>query len=352
VGSLRLSLMSTPRRADGDGMTGTEQGWYPDPGAQADLRWWDGLTWTSHTRARPPEPPVAASVLSTAPPPPMMARTAVASAPEPPRAAPGSFTDWGQNGIAPVGTLVRGPAPSRSRSSSRSWQSWALIGVAVAVVVAVILFLAVSLLGTKDTSSSRSLGGAGGINSGVAQSTTTLPSQAAPGSKSPTRTAPPSTTPGSGSSPGGAKASTFSDPDGVYTMSIDPSWVAGAPSNGRVWTVPGPSADQPWATVDITKEALAAPISLSDYTQRQLTLLAAFPAFKVNSNSSTTLADGTAATVINYTTELVAGSPLEGTVTFTVKGLHAVAVTLATTGNAPPSVTPSALAYIHTLHLN
>jgi hypothetical protein len=25
-------------------------GWYPDPGGQASLRWWDGAIWTAHTR--------------------------------------------------------------------------------------------------------------------------------------------------------------------------------------------------------------------------------------------------------------------------------------------------------------
>ncbi len=45
----------------------TQAGWYPDPQNGAFLRWWDGLRWTPHTRARPPLP--APSVVQVAVPP-------------------------------------------------------------------------------------------------------------------------------------------------------------------------------------------------------------------------------------------------------------------------------------------
>lgn len=32
------------------------EGWYSDPQGQADLRWWDGSSWTDHTSRREPPP--------------------------------------------------------------------------------------------------------------------------------------------------------------------------------------------------------------------------------------------------------------------------------------------------------
>ncbi len=39
-----------------------EAGWYDDPERALMLRWWDGVRWTTHTRAKPVvEQPVAAA---------------------------------------------------------------------------------------------------------------------------------------------------------------------------------------------------------------------------------------------------------------------------------------------------
>lgn len=47
---------------------GTQQvapaGWYPDPGAAEQHRWWDGAQWTAHTSAPQPVPTYAAASYS------------------------------------------------------------------------------------------------------------------------------------------------------------------------------------------------------------------------------------------------------------------------------------------------
>ncbi len=341
-------------------MTGTEQGWYPDPGGQADLRWWDGRSWTAHTRERPPEPPMASAAAVSASAAPAVGATGTTPLLAPSPTAPGSFVDWGE-GAAPTSALVPGPAPTASTTSmtstrpqpKRSWTGWAAVAAAVAVVIAVIAFLAASLLGTNDTHSNTGLGGAGGLHSTAASSTTSAATnpKSRSGAKTPTSTAPATSTPSPGSAPGSTKGTTFTDPAGVYTMSIDPGWVAGSTANGQVWTIPGPSPDQPWATVDVTEHTLGAPTSLNDFTQLQLALLAQFPNFTPSGNTTTTLADGSAATVLTYTSQLVPGQSLDSTVTVTVKGLHAVVVTLTTLASAPTSIAPSAAVYVNSLHL-
>lgn len=40
--------------------SGPPSGWYPDPGGQQVLRWWDGTAWTPHTQPMPVLPPGAA----------------------------------------------------------------------------------------------------------------------------------------------------------------------------------------------------------------------------------------------------------------------------------------------------
>ena len=58
-----------------------QPGWYEDPRREADLRWWDGTSWTAHTAARPRIPAPAA-----APAPPTPAPPAATPAPPAPQA--------------------------------------------------------------------------------------------------------------------------------------------------------------------------------------------------------------------------------------------------------------------------
>ena len=79
----------------------TPPGWYPDPGATAPFRWWDGQTWTPHTSAGAPPPAPLATAGFAAP--------AIPQQPQPygyqPMAAPSSYprpqkTGWEANEYA------------------------------------------------------------------------------------------------------------------------------------------------------------------------------------------------------------------------------------------------------------
>ena len=407
-------------------MAGTEQGWYPDPGGQADLRWWDGQAWTEHTRQQPPAPPVApmpalvseplppvsspptleSTPASTSPlPPPPTAptaptgptasiasvapvaligldpaaplaptyRPAVAASPPssppttfdtpavpPPPGPPGgsgNFTEWSYAGYGatptPPGTAPVAPETKPDRST---W-NWVAVGGAVAVALAIIAFLAVSILGTKSTPSSVGLTGGSGANAGVGGSTTTTPSGSAPTSTapggSPTTAAP--TGPGAAPTPGaGTTTGTlFVDPTGIYSINVDPTWVTASSANGiKVWTIPSASPDQPYGTVNILSQDLPEPMTLDQYSQLQLATLNKLSTFHVNSTTTITLADGTPAMAVNYTNSLLTGTPLNAVATFTIRGLHAVIVTLTTQPSAPAATVPSATAFINTLHVN
>jgi hypothetical protein len=351
-------------------MTGTDQGWYPDPGGQADLRWWDGQAWTAHTRAHPSAPPVpAASAMPTSAgyspisqgEPTRTDMAPIIAPTRPPTPPPGSFGDWGQNGYAATAASATTGPPRRSPPKSL-WM-WVAIGAAVAVAVAVVAFLAVSVLDKKSTPSSTGLIGGSGASSGFGASTTTAPSGSGgsggagsgPGAGGASTTAPSGIGTGSGGagSGGSSNRATFTDPTGLYSITLDPSWVSADPANGiKAWTIPGATPDQPYGTVNILTQNLPEPISLSAFTQAQMATLSQFPAFHIGTTTTITLADGTPATIVTYTSDLIAGQSLAGEATFVLKGLHAAVVTLTTQPDAPDSTVPSANAYIQTFHLN
>ena len=114
--------------------------WYTDPDNSAQVRWWDGTTWSDRTQPHPnlgsvsPEPgpavetasPAPASAITTAPQP---AGVAVAAAPEP-AAAPQA---------QPAGSAsASAPAPGSPAVGNHSWQSapWSPPAVPVASLAA------------------------------------------------------------------------------------------------------------------------------------------------------------------------------------------------------------------------
>jgi hypothetical protein len=114
--------------------TAAAAGWFDDPHAPGQLRWWDGSQWTEHVAPNPaaqPEPAVAA--LEVAPEP---AAPAAPAAPQAPAAAPAQ----------PAAV----PTASSSRGSSIAGRTLAIAG-GVLVAVLVLAFAGTQLLGGAST---------------------------------------------------------------------------------------------------------------------------------------------------------------------------------------------------------
>jgi hypothetical protein len=99
-------------------------GWYPDPAGSADLRYWDGQTWTRQTSALPAAsaPPQAGPAVLAPPPIPQQASAPVYEGFVSVRALPGSLAD-------------RSPDKPYGLPRARSGSFYGLIAGAVAVVV-------------------------------------------------------------------------------------------------------------------------------------------------------------------------------------------------------------------------
>ena len=101
-----------------------QPGWYPDPGGQQALRWWDGTAWTPHTQPMPGAP-VGATPHGAGPGP--------ASQPQPaghrsPRR--GSNSHWVRNILAGIGAVVVVSAVLAHLSSGGSTSSISAGGTA------------------------------------------------------------------------------------------------------------------------------------------------------------------------------------------------------------------------------
>ncbi len=326
-------------------------GWYADPSDAAQLRWWDGSTWTDDTRAQSPH---------TAPPPPRASGTpggpsATPGPSTPPRggyATPGPSGPPG-GGYATPGAGTAGPgftygfgatttgnatgpdAPTAAQSN-RSWLSWASIGAAIAVALAVIVVLSVSLLGHKSKVSS---------SQGLVAPTTTAGSGA---SSSTTPTTAPTTlvAPPPGSTP-------FADPAGVYSIAVNAAWEPPPTTIGgiQLWYLTGVNYGGFRSSLNIVTQTVPAGVTLADYVQQNVQGLSRTRNFHVNGTTNITLADGTAAAVVSYSgSEL--GDAVSGQATLTVHGTHAVVVTVLAAADAATSTFSLVDPYVATLHLN
>ena len=105
-------------------------GWYPDPEARHESRYWDGSTWTAH-----------------------VADNGVASNELPPPIVPASD---GADRPA-LATVLESPTPTPKAKAKGNGKKWLLIGTVVVVVV-----LVIGALASKSDDSGSSGGGGGG----------------------------------------------------------------------------------------------------------------------------------------------------------------------------------------------
>jgi hypothetical protein len=324
-------------------------GWYADPSDAAQLRWWDGSTWTGDTRAQIPH---------TAPPPPGgpsgdttggyatpgPGTTSGYATPGPPTTSgyatpgPGSSGPQFTYGFG-AGTAGAGPGSAApADESSRSWLSWASIGAAIAVALAVIIVLSVSLLGHRSNVSSSQGLVAPTTTGGPGASTATTPTSVAPSTT--LNQPPPDSTP-------------FTDPAGVYSISVNPAWEPPPTSIGgiQLWYLTGVNYGGYRSNLTIITETLPAAESLPTYVQQTLQGLTRSATVHVNGTTNITLADGTGAVVLSYS-ESELGDAVSGHATLAVHGTHAVVVTVVAAADAAPTTFSLVNPYVATLHIN
>ena len=218
------------------------------------------------------------------------------------------------------------------RRTSRAWLSWASIGAAIAVALAVIIVLSVSLLGHKsNVSSSQGLVTPTSGSSGASTSTSPTTTLAPP---------PPDSTP-------------FTDPGGVYSISINTAWEPPPTTVGgiQLWYLTGVNYGGFRSSLNIVTQTLPSALPLSDYVQQSEQGLSRATNFHLQGTTNITLTDGTPATVVSYTgTEL--GEAVAAQATLTVHGTHAVVVTVLAAADAASSTFNLVAPYVATLHLN
>jgi hypothetical protein len=107
-------------------------GWYPDPAAEAALRWWDGGRWTEGTHDGAAEPAPAAEVPPAAQPAP-----ASVAPPAPRRLVQPSKTRWASllAAFPAIYPLVVGMVTALAYAGGAASSTPALIGIAVATGV-------------------------------------------------------------------------------------------------------------------------------------------------------------------------------------------------------------------------
>jgi hypothetical protein len=243
---------------------GVPAGWYTDPGGSSGQRWWDGTAWTDHLLPEAPAPaptPPPAVAPSPVPGVPVAVAAAnwpiradetgagadlMATAPLPLGTPAGSFgaaTEaaaparpiYGYGGVSPYGTPPGGPAggpvgtPPKRRSGGK-----VLAGVLVAFLLLMGLLSVGAVLALR-TAGDPSGEGASPVTTDAPLGTADPLDPADP--PVPTTSTPPSTT-GPAPTPAGRP---FTDPQGIYELTIPPSWTAAtAPMNAvEMWRTAG-----------------------------------------------------------------------------------------------------------------
>jgi hypothetical protein len=299
-------------------------GWYADPSDAARLRWWDGSTWTDHTRENQPR---------TAPPPPGPAATGQSSA-NPGYGTPdpgyGSQT-YANPGYGNPNTGYGAPATPPAAEPARAWLSWASIGAAIAVALAVIIVLSISVLG-HDSKPSASQGLAPTSGGSAASTTSTAP---------PTTVVPPP-----------PDSTLFNDPAGVYSISVNSAWQPpAAPVGGiQVWYLTGVNYGGYRSNLRVVTQQVPAGTTLAQYAQILATQMRGVGA-QIHGTTDVTLADGTPAVVISYSA-VVYGQQTEGESLETLKGTQAVVLAVSAGTDGAAITFAQVDPYVKSLHLN